>query len=640
VARDEAGRDRSTVETESRRARRLGWCFAALCAVLGATLRIHAALTDPGFDRASSKGMLRSDPGLLYYFTERIVESRGLPPDDFRADPRVEHPDTTDVPATFTIGQEFVVAWGYLLSGARAPLHVFCVWIMGIWASLAALAVYGLARELACEVRWAALAAALYTAMPANYRTVGWILMSEDFSIPWFALHLWLLARAARVRTPASILLASLALAAAVSTWHATLFFAALEAACVFAWFQRTGRNPIREPGAWILPAVLIAASAVVPVLRSTVFALSLPMQIVLALWVASAWRARGERLVAWLALGTAAGASILASKLRDAGAGEYGHVFALIFEKIRHLGRLPEDPSALPAEARWMWQGPFATLDPSAMLRLLGLRAHALIPAVRVLARSIRDGAQTGAEGTNALACALAILAIPVAWLVERTIILPGLLLPAVGAAATARIGGTSRARGIAAGLGLAAVLLQAWSCAQRIESTPNPWYRPRQREEEIAELVTQIPSLVPEGEAIAADFMTSTAILAQTGHPILFQPKWESRRSRERTLEMFEAFYEKGPAELRRLLLDRYRCRYLVVDRSFFGIQRSSWYAAGLVPGQARPGTCADLLLSRDAGVLAGVPGFRLLYRSPDSIRFADGDPTDFYRLYRLDP
>jgi hypothetical protein len=621
VARDEAGRDRPTEGSESRRARRLGWCFAALCVLLGATLRIHAALTDPGFDRVSSKGLLRSDPGLLDYFTERIVESHGAVPDDFRAELRVEHPDATDVPATFTIGQEFVVAWGYLLFGANVPLHVFCVWIMGIWASLAALGVYGLARELSARVPWAVLAAALYSAMPANYRTVGWILMSEDFSIPWFALHLWLLARAVRVRTPASILLAGLPLAVAVSTWHATQFFVALEAACVFAWFQRTGRNPLRAPGAWILPAVLIAASLAVPVLRSSVFVLSLPMQIVIALWAASVWRSRGERAVAWMALG----AAVLGSKL--CGAGEYGHVFALMLEKVRHLGRLPQDPQALPVEARLMWQGPFATLDLASMFGLLGLGTFALVPAIRVLATTRRE-----ARETNVVACLLAVLSIPVAWLVERTVFLPGLLLPAVGAAAAAQLGLASRRRGIVAGLGFAAVCVQAWICVARIESTPNLWYRPKDRQTEIADLVTRIPTVVPEGEAIAADFMTSTAILAHTRHPILFQPKWETQRSRDRVVEMFDAFYGRSPAELRRLLLEKYRCRYLVVDRSFFGIQRSSWYAAGLPYEQARPGTCAEIFLSRDPAVLSGVPGFRLLYRSPHG--------TDFYRLYRLDP
>ncbi len=225
-------------------------------------------------------------------------------------------------------------------------------------------------------------------------------------------------------------------------------------------------------------------------------------------------------------------------------------------------------------------------------------------------------------------------------AWLVERAIILPGLLLPAVGAAAAARLSGAKRVRGIVATLGCASLLAQAWYCIDRIETTPIGWYQPRQREVELAELVEQIPRLVPEGAAIAADFMTSTAILAHTGHPILFQPKWESRRTRERTVELFETFYHHSPEDLRRLLVDKYHCRHLVVDRSFFGIQRASWYAGGLRPGKALPGTCAATFLDQDPAVLSHVPGYRLLYRSPDRIRFADGNSTDFYRLYELSP
>ena len=61
--------------------------------------------------------------------------------------------------------------------------------------------------------------------------------MNEDFSLPWFVAHLYFLARAARVRTPLSILLASLPLGLALSTWHATGFFVALEAFAIFAWF-------------------------------------------------------------------------------------------------------------------------------------------------------------------------------------------------------------------------------------------------------------------------------------------------------------------------------------------------------------------------------------------------------------------
>jgi hypothetical protein len=630
-----AGDDRSGPRETPLRTRALGWAFAVLCCFLGAGLRIRTALRDPGFDTVDARGMLKSDPGLLFYLTQRIVDAHGAPPEDFRADPRIEHPETVDVPATFTVGQEFAVAWSYLLLGRGVPLHVFCVWAMGLWASAAVLGVYGLARELARGVGPPMLAAACAVATVASYRTVGWILMSEDFSVPWFALHLWLLARAARTRTPASILLAGLALGVAVSTWHATSFFFAIEAACAFVVFQRTGRNPFATRGAWILPATLLGFACAVPVLRSTGFALSLPMQIVLAAW-ASSWSGwRRPRLVAWVALGLAGAASYGAAALLGRGIGEYGHVFLLLAAKMERLGVLPSDPGILPAEVRLMWQGPFSSLDPRALVSYLGIALLALAPAAIRLARPPRSEEDAVAGDLVTTLCALACVSVLVAWLVERTVLLPGLILPVAGAVALAR----GRSRGLT-GLAWAAVLAQGAHTFDAIASTPIAWYQPPARRAELAELVTRIPELVPEGEAIAADFMTSTAILANTGHPILFQPKWEAKRSRERVLDLFDAFYHRTPAELRRRLLETYRCRYLAVDRGFFGIQRASWYVAGLPEDAPAKGTAADLLLSRDLAVLSGIPGYRLIYRSPDRFRSRGGEPTDYYRLYELAP
>jgi hypothetical protein len=627
------------VAGDDRPKRALGWVFAALCCLLGAGLRIRTALHDPGFDVHDSRGMLRSDPGLLVYLTQRIVEAHGAVPDDFRADPRIEHPDLTDVPATFTIGQEFAVAWAYLLVGGAMPLHVFCVWAMGGWASVVALGAYGLARELGARIGCAMLAAAWTTATLANYRTVGWILMSEDFSVPWLALHLWLLARAARVRTPASILLASLTLGLAVSTWHAMSFFVALEAACVFAAFQVGYGNPFRARGSWILLATLLAFACAVPVLRSTGFALSLPMQILLALWIAARPAWRRPRLVAWIALFVAAAASYGIAKTTGRGLGEYGHVFALLLAKVRHLGVMPQDPKELSPEVRIMWQGPFSSLDPALLARLLGLGLVALVPATIRIVRAARARRSGVAADPEAVLCALAFASVVVAGMIGRTVLLPGLLLPVVGSVALARVFAVRWLRALP-WVAWIAVGVQGAFAFEEVASTPISWYQPPVRETEIVDLVTAIPDVVPEGEAIAADFMTSTAILAQTGHPILFQPKWETRRTRERILEMFDAFYHRTPEELRRLLLEKYRCRYVAVDRSFFGIQHASWYAAGLPSGKPERGSCAQILLSRDAGVLATIPGYRLLYRSPENLHFRTGEPTDFYRVFELSP
>ncbi len=93
------------------RLRLAGAAFALLVVALSTTLRIAVALGDPHFDTQSPTGLLRTDPALLYYVTEKIIEAEGGVPWDFRADPRIQYPDGADIPAMFTVGQEFLVAW-------------------------------------------------------------------------------------------------------------------------------------------------------------------------------------------------------------------------------------------------------------------------------------------------------------------------------------------------------------------------------------------------------------------------------------------------------------------------------------------------------------------------------------------------
>src|SRR6185436_19410917 len=155
--------------------------IACLIAVIAysATLRIYYTLHDANFDRVNAASLLRTDPAFLYYVTERIALNHGLPPSDFRADPRLEWPELTDIPAIETVGQEFYVAWTWLATGRSMPLHVWSVWAMSIWASLVAVGVYGAAFELTRKVRWAVGAAALWAVMLGNYRTLGFVLIRE-----------------------------------------------------------------------------------------------------------------------------------------------------------------------------------------------------------------------------------------------------------------------------------------------------------------------------------------------------------------------------------------------------------------------------------------------------------------------------
>jgi len=277
------------------------------------------------------------------------------------------------------------------------------------------------------------------------------------------------------------------------------------------------------------------------------------------------------------------------------------------------------------------MWQGPFATLGIGSAATLLGLSLLVVPLAAREAWIALRRGA---ADPTLAATALLACAGVIAAWLVSRVVVLPAMLLPALGAAIAARHLGVPRARWLL----LASALVQAVFFWTWISTYSNPWYaQPRQRQAEIAAMVRAVERLVPEGAAIACDSINSTAILAQTGRRVILSPKWESQSSRARVVEFLTAFYAGTPRDLRDLLTGKYRCDWLLVDR--FTLGYLSRWAAGLRAGEApRPGTAAATLLSQDSVVLGDVPGYELVYRSPPGIRQSDGSPTDFFRLYRL--
>jgi len=614
--------------------RTIATVLAVLAAVAFSTfVRIDVAFDDPNFDTERVEGMLKSDPGLLYYVTERIVDAGGLPPDDFRADPRVQHPELTDLPAEFTVGQEFLAAWAYLAFGGEMPLHTFCVVLMSLLASLAAVGVFGLARELTGSRGWAFLALAVFCLLPANYRTIGFILIREDLSFPLFAIHLWLLARAARVGTARAYLLAGVPLAAALATWHAMAFFVGIEAGCVFLWFLRDGHGPFRAPGAWTVLVAPVAAAVLVPATSQAGLLTSWPMLFAAAMLVAALLRGRpGAGRLGALAAGVLVAAGLFALSRWVGGGTAYDHVRDVLTAKLLHLGTLPEDPTEMSFDARLLWQGPFATLQWRQGWILLG---WGLLLVAAAAPRTVATWMRGERAGEGVL-LAFAWASLPVAWMVGRTVILAGLVIPVAGVLVLSRL---ERKR-IAVGLGVLLLLLQGSAFVSHMGSGRGMWYQwyfPPGRQEEIATLVRWVNENVEEGEAIAGDFMNSTAILAHTHRPIVLQPKYETEHSRRRAQAFLETFFQGTPEDMRELVRDRFRCRYVLFDRYTLG--EISPYVGGLHQGEdPRPGTAAELFLSRDAEVLTGVPGYELVYRSPPTIRTVSGNPYDFFRLYRI--
>lgn len=597
---------------------------AALLVVLLATtsagLRIQLGLSDPGLDAKRPERVLKSDPALLIYVTEGILRAGGRPPADFRADPRIEHPETTDIPATLTVGQEFLTAWAYAATGRPAPLHVFALWLWGAVAGLTVVGIYGATRELTGTggtgegvgaAGPALLAAALWVAAPASYRTAGVVLIREDLSLPLFALHGWLVLRAARVGTRGAFALAAAPLLAALATWHAMGFFVAVEAAVALAWGLRTGRSPLRGPVAWVLPALVAAGSLAVPVLRAKGFLLSLPALLTAGLVAQAALDGRSRAARTAGALAAVGALALLARALAAEGVvADYSHVFELFVAKVSSLGVRPtEAPGTLGFGARLLWQGPFET---GSIRELLG---GATVPVVLlpVAALLAAPAALRGrGDGRAAALVAFAATAALLAWLVRRNLAVAAPALAVAAGWVASRAGaGPGALRPWLAGLALAQLVAAAGILPHR----QLVWYFPL-HQDELAAALHFIEAEVPEGAAVAADFVNGAAVLAGTGHPIVLQPKYETLRSRQRVERFLTTLYRGSLADLR-ALLHEWRSPYLLVDRQTLWQMR---WMAGLPEGLSEPvpGTAAAALLSTDAERLARVPGFALRYRS----------------------
>ena len=560
-------------------------------------MRVRTVLEHDRFDASNPIGSVQSDPGLLYYLTERVAEADGLVPDDWGADPTIEYPEQVDVPARFTVGLEWVVRFGRWLVGADMPLHVLCLWVTSLLASMTVIGVYLAGRELCSSGGWGLLAAALWALLPASYRTIGFVLVREDLALPFFALHLGLGLLAARTGKNSHGALAGLALGLAAATWHGAGQLAVFEAVALFALFLRTGANPLAHGAGRAGFLAYLAVTLLVPALRAKAAFLAPPAAIGLGLLLAARHThttARSRRVAAVAGVGL----SLLVGGLMARAMGtadDLSHVAALAWAKISHVGLRPMDPTHLSFDVRMMWQGPFETTSLDAAMQGFGF---ALVALTVVLFLGQMDWARGKGGPVQLAASGLLMVSCLGAWMILRLGVLVALVAPVLISRGLQRSGSGRSIAGPAMGAG-ALLFLQLVAFSSWVTDHPLSWHGAL-RTANLREEVAAVEAHVPPGEAVASDFMTSTAILAHTGRPICVQPKWESAQARERVAEFWGAFYQGTPEDLHMLLTEQWGARYLLVDRFVMGELHASRYLAGLGRDVALPdGSAAALLL-----------------------------------------
>jgi hypothetical protein len=634
---------REAVDGESRAARGgVWWIGALLLALFSAALRVQLALQDEGFDPVDPRGMLRSDPAELHYLGRRFAEG-GLAPAELRADPRIAWPDTTDVLREFTVGQELLVALAARVA-PEAPLHVVATVVGSCTASLCILGVFALALEALRSRRLALFSAATCTVLWASYRTVGFVWMREDLSLPLLVATAWASARAGRRGTMSSAALAGALAALSAATWHgAGVGLTALALGIVIAALHT--RDPRRAfvaaPPGSVHQSALLACGALtfaaivtmVPCTAAKGTAFSAPVSLTLATALVLAGKPRARALRVAAAAAVVAGSALV----RRAIVGDdLGHVGALLLAKLEHAGTQPEDPLRLAPDVRLMWQGPFEGLSPEALLGYYGLP---LVVAGFWLAATLANAvAGRGSPHPRAVGLALAtVVLLGLSVLAERVMAFAALALPVAFAAAARAMGGLGAgALGRAAALGLLAVQgLFFLGAVSRHELT---WYQPRSAREERRVLVAAVAERVPREAPILTDFLLGPALLADHDRPIVLQPKWETAAARARVHRFLERLYHGTADELAGYMRDEARCAWLLLDYRMLVELDAMRYAAGLRRDvdPLRPGTALGALL----GPIDAVPAtFELVLEVP-RIGVPPGEAPCSARLFELRP
>ena len=288
---------------------------------------------------------------------------------------------------------------------------------------------------------------------------------------------------------------------------------------------------------------------------------------------------------------------------------------------KVQHFGVRPADPSQLSFEARLLWVGAFVGGEWSDFSIGFPCGVLLALAGVALYARGWWRGA---GDGRIHVLVMLAGVGLVLTLLVQRLFVLPGMLAPVIGVVLLARIA-------FGPWLYAIAITAQAFLMHSYFSVFKILWYMPPGRTAEQARLVDFVRAHVPPGEAIATDYENSSMLLATTLHPVILQPKYETLRSRERIRDVYTTMFQDTPEALK-LLLSKYRCRYLLVDRMTLRFTMS--YAGGIrdMPTPVDSRTAFGRFWNDDTDKVPPPAGYKLLYRS-------DARGLDLYRLYVLE-
>ncbi|MGD8718526.1 MAG: hypothetical protein PVH29_06840 [Candidatus Zixiibacteriota bacterium] len=499
---------------------------------------------------------LASDPAFRFRYVRMYALGEEIPALDRAA----QWPEGVDVRRAFFLTQDAFIGVSYRilrpLLGEMQPQN-FLRWHVSLWSSLTLFLVYLWGRRTFRSRPGGLLAALVYGLSLVIYlRTCGNYLR-EDFVLPVFFFALYCQTRLVEGGSWRWIPPAVAAFALALISWHASsflYFFATLPLAATVL-VSKDSRGVGRAAAA-LGAAALVAY--IHPALREKVFLASpsFALACAVAATALAAWKWRLKWWQRLVALGVIFGVAYGAGR-PFAAAGEYSHIYTMIFYKIRYMGVKPADPNLLPLAAREIWTGPANSptwASAAAVLVLpLVIALPPLVKYVKEFLRGLRDPA-AGAFGAATIVFSV-VFALLFSGYTRFMVVLAFFVAAwAAGYAGLARPG-----RRALAWLLIPAVLLPFEGIkAARYESRPQPWtalleaaasgeggYASNVGDEEWR--IIRWFGFQPDRTetAVLGPFPASAALLAFAGTPIVLHPIYEAPGMRAKVNECYQALY-----------------------------------------------------------------------------------------------
>ncbi|KAF0126055.1 MAG: hypothetical protein FD189_1392 [Elusimicrobia bacterium] len=577
----------------------------------------------PGFDRADGTAFFWSESAFQYRYAKMVSE--GLPVPEI--DEAAQFPEGARPREEFTLGMELLSGGLYRLlfgGGQGPPFHVYLTWFISFYTSLTLLAVYGLGLALGGGRAGGLLAAFFYVSARISWARAVNGFNYEDFALPLLfgglAFFIGAMKEEGHRRTVYSVLSALLT-AAALAGWHFSRFyllvFAAAAAAVLLT--RRDGDRAL-APLAGALAASVIAALSV-PVLRAGGLLLSPPL-ILLAALAAALYAGRafglppGRRAVVFL--GAAALLAASAALLPGADAREYSHVYSLFAEKVRFLLAKPADPLLLPFEARVLWVEALETPGLHDWFTWLSVLLPLGLPPFLYEAWRLRGGAPAHRFLFFALTAAFLLAS----FFAVRMFLFGAFFLAVCSAAWPEMLKRTAAALGRkkTAALAAACLALALASDLLAYGLKPRPGSPPTFYRGDVKTLVEWARANTGKDEPFLGNLGASAALLAYADRPTVINPKFETRRLRDKFERFARALFE-SERELHALCLE-YGASYFIHENHFVldGSKKSFRYLAG------------NLRLPADSAA------YRMQF-DPGSLNlFAPAHQTSTFRVYKV--